>query len=121
MLMKAEFLTSKNHYAQVMGRRGSRVSRLIVMKTVANELEHSRCGLVVSRRVGKAVVRNRVRRRLREILRQLQIKPGWDIVLIARASAATAGYTDIEKEVRTLLAQANLLAGDYEEAFSRAN
>jgi ribonuclease P protein component len=119
--MKAEFLTSKSHYAQVMGRRGSRVSRLIVMKTLANELEHSRCGLVVSRRVGKAVVRNRVRRRLREILLQLQLRPGWDIVLIARTATAAAGYADIEKEVRALLAEANLLAGDYEEAFSGAN
>jgi ribonuclease P protein component len=119
--MKSEFLTKKSHYALVMGRRGSRVSRLIVMKTLANELEHSRCGLVISRRVGKAVVRNRVRRRLREILRQIQIKPGWDIVFIARAAAATAGYADIEKEVRALLAQAKLIAGDYEEAFSRAN
>jgi ribonuclease P protein component len=91
------------------------------MKTLTNEMEYSRCGLVVSRRVGKAVVRHRVRRRLREILRQLQIKPGWDIVLIARAAAAAAGYTDIKKEVRALLTEANLLAGDYEEAFSRAD
>jgi ribonuclease P protein component len=119
--MKAEFLTKKSHYALVLGRRGSRVSRLIVMKTLANELEHSRYGLVVSKRVGKAVVRNRVRRRLREILRQIRLKPGWDIVFIARAAVAVAKYADIEKEVRALLTQANLIAGDYEEAFSGAN
>ena len=119
--MKAKFLTKKSHYALVLGRRGSRVSRLIVMKTLANELEHSRYGLVVSKRVGKAVVRNRVRRRLREILRQIQLKPGWDIVFIARAAVAAAKYADIEKEVRILLAQANLIAGDYEEAFSGAD
>ncbi len=119
--MKAEFLTKKSHYALVLGRRGSRVSRFIVMKTLANELEHSRYGLVVSKRVGKAVVRNRVRRRLREILRQIRLRPGWDIVFIARAAVAVAKYDDIEKGVRALLTQANLIAGDYEEAFSGAN
>jgi ribonuclease P protein component len=119
--MKAQFITRKSDYTLVLSRRGSRVSRLIVMKTLANDMEHSRCGLVVSRRVGKAVVRNRVRRRLREILRQIQLKPGWDIVFIARAGAAGAGYAEIEKDVRALLAEANLIAGDYEEAFSRAN
>ena len=69
---------------------------------------------VVSRRLGKAVVRNRIKRRLREIARQLKIKSGWDIILIARVSAAESDYRSLEKSVRKLLLRAGLISGENE-------
>ena len=53
-------------------------------------------------------MRNRVKRLLREILRQTPLKPGGDIVFIARPAAATASFTDLRQLVRRLLAQAEL-------------
>ncbi len=89
----------------------------MVMKSLRNGLSLSRYGFSVSRRVGKAVVRNRVRRLLREILRLISLKPGWDIVFIARPVAATADYATLRESVVRLLSQARLLAKEHEEVY----
>ena len=64
----------------------------------------------MSKRVGDAVTRNRVKRRLREAVRRTlaDLPPGWDIVLVARSAAATADYTTLDATVRELLARARL-------------
>lgn len=86
---------------------------LLTLGWTANDLALCRCGYVVGKRVGKsAVARNRVKRRLREILR-LQIKagqvtPGYDLVLIARAGAAQATYQQLAADVSHLLRRARL-------------
>jgi ribonuclease P protein component len=59
--------------------------------------------------VGKAVVRNRVRRRLRELLRSLPIAEGHDLVITARPEAALAHFTDLRAELTLLLRRAKLL------------
>ena len=69
---------------------------------------------MVSRRVGKAVVRNRVKRLLREILRKTPLRPGWDVVFIARAPSSVADYAVLGKSVKNLLFRAGILVGDYE-------
>ena len=71
----------------------------------------TRVGVVTSRRVGNAVVRNRARRRLRESLRLAHptLAPGWDLVFIVRPRAASAPYADIAGAARTLLAGLGLL------------
>lgn len=60
----------------------------------------NRLGLTVGTKVGKAVVRNRVRRRLREIYRlhESQLRPGWDLVVVARTRAAFAPYRELERD-----------------------
>lgn len=67
-------------------------------------------GYITTRRLGNAVVRNRVRRRLRGILQRTgeRLKPGYFLVLIARKSAATADSVALEKEWKWLIHQANL-------------
>ncbi|MBQ9243393.1 MAG: ribonuclease P protein component [Proteobacteria bacterium] len=63
-----------------------------------------RFGLTVSKKVGKAVVRNKVKRRLRDILRHHQaVLGGLDVVWIAKADAASASYASLEREVVALL------------------
>ena len=108
------YLTKKVQFSLVYDEGRSWAGKEVVIKALPNGLNSSRCGLVVSRRVGKAVVRNRVKRLLREILRQTPLQPGWDIIFIARTPAAIADYTNLGKSVRNLLFRAGLFVGDYE-------
>ncbi len=70
-------------------------------------------GIVVSKKIGKAVTRNRVRRRLREALRLMvaagEVKTSADIVVIARPEAATVDYGELEAALRHALKKAKLL------------
>jgi ribonuclease P protein component len=83
----------------------------IVIRTLPNTINSTRFGFVVSRRVGNAVVRNHIKRLLREIVRQVLVKPGWDIVLIARVPAAAANFENLGKSVRGLFTRAGLSGG----------
>jgi len=71
----------------------------------------SRIGFITSRRLGSAVVRNRVRRRLREIVRQHQhdLRQDFWIVLIAKRNAAIASYRALEDEWLRLARRASIL------------
>ena len=103
------YITRQQQYTAVYEGGSAWVSNLLVIRSLPNGLSFSRYGFSISRRVGKAVVRNRMRRRIREILRQVPVKPGWDIVVIARVAAAAANYAGLRQTVLELLARARLL------------
>jgi len=86
------------------------VNPLLVLKALPNNLPYSRYGFLVSKRVGKAVTRNKVKRWLREASRLTQISSGWDLVVIARPAAGTADYHRLEKALKNLLGRARLLS-----------
>ncbi len=71
----------------------------------------TRIGFSVSKQVGGAVQRNRVKRRLREAVRRRLWKTqrGWDMILIARPEAANADYASLAAELAELLARARVL------------
>ncbi len=108
------FLNRKSQFDLVYDEGKSLAGREVVLKSLPNGTDLSRFGFVVSRRVGKAVVRNRVKRRLREIARQTPVQPGWDIIFIARVPAANTDYMDLGKSVRKLLLRAGLIIGENE-------
>jgi len=85
--------------------------RLLAMGVLANGLAISRCGFSVSKRVGKAVVRNRARRRVREVVREHWpvVPPGWDVVFAAREPLREANSSEIREAVSTLLRRARLI------------
>ena len=107
-----EYLTKPEQYALVHSKGSSWVSSLVVVKTVPNGLVLSRYGLSVSKRVGEAVTRNRVKRLLRENLRMMPLKPGWDIVVIARPALANVDYDGVKRTVEALFSKACLLETD---------
>ena len=78
----------------------------------ANGLDHNRFGFAVGKRVGKAVTRNSVKRRLRAILAGLPLRQGWDVVVSARAPAAAVDYHELTRALAGLLRRARLLEGD---------
>jgi ribonuclease P protein component len=87
--------------------------KLMVLAVIAVQNSGaSRAGFVTTRRLGNATVRNRVRRRLREIVRKHQhdLREDFWIVLIARRAAANASYRALEDEWLRLAKRASILA-----------
>jgi ribonuclease P protein component len=108
---KGRRLRKSVDFVLVFKRGGTYVNELFILKALPNGMEISRYGFVASKKVGKAVMRNRVRRRMRKVARLTPIKPGWDLVFIARSGASGARYQDIETAMRRLLGQARLGEG----------
>jgi ribonuclease P protein component len=83
------------------------------MYVAANELACTRVGITVSARVGNAVVRNRVRRRLRDALgaRFDRLPPSADVVVVARPASAQAAWPDLCAALDTVLARAHRVGG----------
>ena len=85
---------------------------LLMLGILADASDQLRCGFITSRRIGSAVVRNRVRRRLRDIVRRHQreiLNAPW-VVTIARPASARASYSALEHEWLRLAKRASILA-----------
>lgn len=85
----------------------------MVVRFVPNGRDHDRYGIATGRRLGSAVARNRVRRRLREALRRApnETGHGWDILVVVRPAAVTATFDDIRAAVLRLLGAVRASAG----------
>ena len=68
-----------------------------------NDLEFSRFGLSVSKRVGPAVTRNLVKRRLRHALVEMNIAAGWDVVVTAKPQSSTMTYSALARSIENSL------------------
>ena len=98
--MKSTTTVKKNYEFRRMYAKGkSGVSSCLVVYYRKNRLGHNRLGVTVSTKLGHAVVRNRVRRRLREIFRlnQVGLAQGYDMILVARTRAVGAEYRELER------------------------
>jgi len=87
---------------------------LLVLSILPNGLEYSRFGFAVGRRLGKAVERNRIKRRMREIIRMRmqkgEIAAGWDVVFIARHPMREASFYQVDEAIGLLLRRAGLMS-----------
>lgn len=83
----------------------------LVLYARRNRSPENRVGITVSKKLGKAHVRNRVRRRLREIYRlnEEKFQPGWDIVVVARSRCVDASFQRLTKSYLHLAGKAGIL------------
>ncbi len=106
-------LRAEADFAHVRAQGRSWRDRLFTLIVLPNDQPYNRYGFVVSKRVGNAVTRNLVKRRLREILRHLdsagQIRSGCDCLLIVRPVAAEIPYAALSTSVEALLVRAKLV------------
>jgi ribonuclease P protein component len=113
MSSSLEMLRSPVDFKALQTDSRSRAHKLLVLRYRRNQLERTRYGISTGRRLGSAVVRNRVRRRLRTVLRGLdgRIDDGWDVLIVVRPAAAEASQAELEKVLEQLLRLGRLLEG----------
>ncbi len=94
----SESLKSNRDFKNVYSKAKSYANKYLVMYVLENGLNQNRLGISVSKKVGNSVVRHRLTRLVRESYRlhEEMFNSGLDIVVIARASAKNAKYSDIE-------------------------
>ncbi len=113
--MQKEFrLTKREDFRKVFAHGKSVANRQFVVYFLHNKgLERFRVGLSVSKKIGNAVVRNRVKRYLREVIRlnQDQITSGWDFIIIARNPTSEMDYGDFKNNLQHALKIARLFKG----------
>jgi ribonuclease P protein component len=109
----SKLLTLKKNYEfqRVYGRGKYASSRTLVVYVLANRSGTGRMGITTSRKVGKSVVRNRIRRLIRENLRVMagSLPIGRDIVVVARKADESAGFESVGRELRLLFIRLGLL------------
>lgn len=110
--MKFSVSLKQNHAFRRLYAKGKHaVSPALALYCRGNGRNYNRLGLTVGTKVGKAVCRNRVRRRLREIYRlhEEELKPGCDLVIVARVRAAHVSYWELDREFLRLAGKLDLL------------
>ena len=97
-----------NHIFQRLYRSRGAADGLLVLYARRNKSGINRVGVTVSKKLGKAHIRNRIRRRVREVYRlnEDRFQPGWDIVVVVRSKAVEAEF---EKLTASYLANAKKL------------
>lgn len=111
MLPKINRIKKKNDFDLIFKKGLSYKEGLLILKTINNGLEKSRFGFITSQKVSKkATIRNKIRRRLSEIIRKESnnIKNGVDAVFISLSGIDKKEFSDLEKSVKNLLLKAKI-------------
>ncbi len=109
--MKFSSALKLNHIFRRLYSTGGFANGMLVLYARPNRLGVNRVGITTGKKLGHAVVRNRARRRLREVYRlnEAMFKPGYDIVVVARSRCITADFQKLTKAYLSLAQKAGIL------------
>lgn len=113
MLARTYRLIKKEDFRKTYANRKSLANPLLVLYHFKKSHQYGpRIGISVSKKVGNAVIRNKVKRRIREAMRSYlpKITTGYDLVFVARIKIGKASFKEIEKSVENLLIRAKMIA-----------
>ena len=115
--MKFSSSLKLNHIFRRLYASSGYANGLMVLYARKNRTGTNRVGITVSKKLGHAVVRNRVRRRLQEVYRlnEALFRPGWDIVVVARSRAIDAKFKELTGAYLSLARKAGILLDKQEE------
>ena len=108
-----KFRIRKNTEFRTVYRRGKSFSNLLLLLYIyRNGRDINRCGISVSKKVGKSVIRSRVKRLISESYRLNNegLKTGYDLVFIARNPSNSKNYKEVESALKNLLKKAGLIS-----------
>lgn len=110
----SESLKKNYEFRRLYSKGSSSATSLLAVYCRKNRLGYNRIGVTVSNKLGKAVLRNKVRRRLREIYRlnETRFIPGFDIVVVARMKSRFAGYDELERAYLRACSKLGILYGE---------
>ena len=112
MLAKKFRLSNKKDFERLHKNGKFFGNNFLAIKVAKNDLEISRFGFAIGKKISKkAVIRNKVRRRLQENIRikMPKIKPGFDIIFFAREEIGKKDYWEIDKEINKIFEKAGLI------------
>ena len=114
--MKFSSALKLNHIFRRLYGTAGYANGFLVLYARKNHTQKNRVGLTVGKKLGHAVVRNRVRRRLREVYRlnEDRFLPGWDIVVVARSRCIGASFPQLQNAYLQLAAKAGILRPEEE-------
>ncbi len=115
--MKFSSSLKLNHIFQRLYHTRGFADGYLVLYARKNRTQNNRVGITVGKKLGKAHVRNRTRRRIREVYRlnEETFTPGWDIVIVARSKACDAPFDKLTKSCLSLAKKAGILSVDPNE------
>ncbi len=114
--MKFSSALKLNHIFRRLYATSGNANAFLVLYARKNRTTYNRVGITVGKKLGHAVVRNRIRRRLREVYRlhEDSFAPGWDIVVVARSRAISASFSQLTDAYLSLAEKAGILVKEQE-------
>ena len=112
--MKFSSSLKLNHIFRRLYHTSGQADAFLVLYARKNRTEGNRVGITVGKKLGKAHIRNRVRRRIREVYRlnEEKFQSGWDIVVVARSRAVDAPFDKLTASYLALAKKAGILCGE---------
>ncbi len=109
--MKFSSALKFNHIFRRLYSTSGFANSFLVLYAKRNRTDGNRVGITVGKKLGHAVVRNRVRRRLREVYRlnESRFAPGWDLVVVARSRCIHARFSELTNAYLSLAEKAGIL------------